>query len=368
MTALNEARHLDASVRSVLEQDYTGGMELVVAVGPSADDTLDIARDLAAAHPHMRVVVNPTGRTPAGLNLAIAATDPNTPIIVRTDGHARLPRDYVRCAVETLEATGAANVGGMMIPEGSTSFEDAVARAMSSRIGLGPAPFHVGGAPGPADSVYLGVFRRSALTEVGGFDEHYVRAQDWELNYRIRRNGGVVWFDPRLRVGYRPRPDVRRLARQFHLSGMWRWQIIERRPDTVSVRYLAAPVATLALGLSAVLTAGSAVGSAVGSGIGTAGGSGRSGSAGASGIGRALRLGRRLVPAGYVGVIAVGTVVTRRGLGLRASLVYPVVLVTMHLSWGSGFLRAAAGTAARRVRRVRRHGLGGAGTHPAGAG
>lgn len=330
MTALNEARHLDAAVSSVLEQDYAGALELVIAIGPSVDDTLTIAQDLAAADARLRVVLNPSGHTPAGLNLAIAATDPAAEIIVRTDGHAYLPPDYVRRAVEILVRTGAANVGGMMVPAGTTPFEDAVARAMSRWIGLGSAPFHVGGEAGPAETVYLGVFRRSVLDSVGGFDEHYVRAQDWELNYRIRESGGVVWFDPRLRVGYRPRPNAVRLARQFHGSGRWRWQIIERRPDTVSARYLAAPAATLALTLSA---AAAIVGRRSGGLPRTAG---------------------RLVPAGYLGVIAVGTAATRRGLGARATAAYPLALITMHLAWGSGFLRAAGAAAVRRIAGRRR--------------
>jgi hypothetical protein len=189
MTVLNESRHLSGAVRSVFDQDYPGSIELVVAVGPARDGTPDLARELAEAHPGMSVVDNPSGRTPSGLNLAIAAADPASTVIVRTDGHAQLPRDYLRTAVETLERTGAANVGGMMVPRGETAFEQAVARAMSSRIGLGSAPFHTGGTEGPADSVYLGAFDRTILDKAKG-DEQYTRAQDWE---RIRTVTSARW-------------------------------------------------------------------------------------------------------------------------------------------------------------------------------
>ena len=53
------------------------------------------------------------------------------------------------------------------------------------------------GTAGPADTVYLGVFRREWLTRLGGYDDRFVRAQDWELNHRIRAAGGLVWFSPR---------------------------------------------------------------------------------------------------------------------------------------------------------------------------
>src|SRR5664279_6136856 len=124
---------------------------------------------------------------------------------------------------------------------------------------MGDVTFHIGGTEGPAQTVYLGVFRRDILETTGGYDEHFTRAQDWELNHRIRRLGALVWFDPRLRVGYRPRGRVRALAKQFRGSGQWRWQIIRAYPATVSTRYLAAPLATLAIGAAGVTLVGNAV-------------------------------------------------------------------------------------------------------------
>jgi hypothetical protein len=265
----------------------------------------------------MRVVENPTGRTPAGLNIAIANTDPSTTVVVRTDGHAELPSHYVTRAVETLLRSGADNVGGMMIPRGVAPLESAVARAMSEKIGLGGATFHIGGTEGPAPTVYLGVFRRGILERTGGFNEYYTRAQDWELNLRIRQLGGVVWFDPELQVEYRPRGELRALSRQFRGSGEWRWQIIRNHPDTASIRYLAAPAATLAIGAAAVVLVLDAA--VIGSGT--------------------VAIAAAAIPAGYLGVVVLGAVATRRGLSARASAWYPVALVTMHLSWGAGFLR-----------------------------
>ncbi|HEU4675390.1 MAG TPA: glycosyltransferase family 2 protein, partial [Motilibacteraceae bacterium] len=190
MPVLNEERHLRDAVARVLGQDYPGPLEVVLALGPSRDRTDQIARTLAERDGRVTAVPNPSGRTPAGLNAAIHAS--RHPIVVRVDGHGMLPPGYVRTAVELLARTGAANVGGMMAAEGETPFERAVACAMTSPVGVGGAAFHTGGQEGPADTVYLGVFRRSMLEELGGYDESFVRAQDWELNYRIRSHGGLV--------------------------------------------------------------------------------------------------------------------------------------------------------------------------------
>ena len=52
------------------------------------------------------------------------------------------------------------------------------------------------GEPGPADTVYLGAFDASWLRKVGGWAPDLPTNEDWELNYRLRQAGGVVWLDP----------------------------------------------------------------------------------------------------------------------------------------------------------------------------
>ena len=121
-----------------------------------------------------------------------------------------------------------------MAAEGTTPFERAVAAAMTSVLGVGAARFHTGGEPGPADTVYLGVFRREWLDRVGGYDPQFVRAQDWEMNHRIRAAGGLVYFTPALRVRYRPRGTLKALARQYFEYGRWRRVVSRAHPGTVN--------------------------------------------------------------------------------------------------------------------------------------
>src|SRR5690348_8760646 len=227
MPVRNEERHLAESVRHVLGQDYPGEFELVLAVGPSADRTEQIARDLAAAEPRLTVVANPAGKIPAALNAAVRAA--RHAVIARVDGHALLPPGYLKAALAALTETGAADVGGVMAADGVTTFQQAVAWAMTSKAGVGSAAFHTGGGAGPVDSVYLGVYQRAAIEAAGGWDEGMLRAEDWELNHRIRAGGGVIWFTPDLRVTYRPRASVRTLASQyFHYGQIGRASCRER--------------------------------------------------------------------------------------------------------------------------------------------
>src|SRR5437773_12568850 len=105
MPVRNEERHLAEAVRHVLGQDYPGEFELVLAVGPSADRTEQIARDLAAAQPRLTVVANPAGKIPAAPNTAVRASRPA--VIARADGHALLPPRYLAAAGGTPTGTGA---------------------------------------------------------------------------------------------------------------------------------------------------------------------------------------------------------------------------------------------------------------------
>ena len=321
MTVLNEERHLSDAVEALLTQDYPGALEIIVAVGPSHDRTREVAEELAARHSHVHVVDNPSGRTPSGLNAAIARSSGS--VIVRIDGHAMVPADYVRMGVETLQATGADNVGGIMAAEGTTAFEGAVARAMTSAFGVGGASFHIGGEPGPALTVYLGCFRREALDRVGGYDDTMIRAQDWEMNLRIRETGGVVWFTPDMRVTYRPRPNVQALARQYHDYGRWRREVSRRHPETLSLRYLAAPVAVAGIGVGVALAVAGAVT--------------RTPALVALGL---------AAPVGYAAVNFAASIHASRKqpvLKNASAVRLPTVFATMHMSWGLGFLRGGAG-------------------------
>ena len=315
MPVLDEEAHLEEAVAAILGSAYGGPLQVVLALGPSRDRTDIVAASLAEADPRVRTVPNPTGRTAAALNAAINAADYD--IVVRVDGHAIIPPEYIEVAVSTLEATGADNVGGIMGAEGVTDVECAVAAAMTSWFGVGGAAFHIGGEAGEALTVYLGCFRRSALERVGGFDESMVRAQDWELNHRIRETGGLIWFTPELRVSYRPRGSLRALARQYHEYGRWRREVARRHPETVSLRYLAPPLALIgvvggtALGLAGVVT-------------GT----------------RPLLLAFTL-PAGYLAADLVASARAARGLPWSSARWLPAVFATMHGAWGAGFLRGA---------------------------
>jgi hypothetical protein len=200
---------------------------------------------------------------------------------------------------------GAVNVGGLMFADSNKGLQRTIAQAMRSKLGVGSSKFHTGGSAGESETVYLGTFNKSAVLAVGGFDERFIRAQDWELNYRLRKNGGLIWFDPRLVVTYRPRNTFIKLAKQYFQYGRWRRVITRQHQNTVNFRYLAPPIAVLVILLSIFF---------------------------------AVFINQIFITplAIYFTSLVIGSVFI--GKKIADKLMMPLVLATMHLSWGIGFI------------------------------
>lgn len=317
MPVLNEARHLAAAVRAIYNQSYAEPFEVVLAIGPCVDQTWEVATRLQSEYSTLKLVENPSGRTPDALNAAIAHAAGD--IVIRVDGHAELPANYIDTAVRILHETGAANVGGIMDAQGQTNFEQAVAFAMKSKFGVGAAAFHVGGLAGETDTVYLGCFQARVLREVGGYDPKMTRAQDWEMNHRIRALGHKIWFTPELKVTYRPRSSLQALAKQYFQYGQWRREVIRMHPATVrgkaGIRYLVPPAALVSnlIGLISLLLGSQSAWWLLGT-------------------------------SGLAAYSAAVLAVSSHGLSRigRAGIWLPAVFVAMHATWGAGFIRGVS--------------------------
>ena len=307
MPVLNEESHLEASVRSILDQAYPGELEIILALGPSHDGTNQVASALSARVPELRFIDNPRGLTTVGLNAAIKLAKHD--YIVRVDAHSELAPGYIADGIRILLEQGADQLGGIMDAKGKSSFQKAVAWAYKSRFGIGGASYHVGGEAGEAESAYLGVFKKSALTRVGGYDEAIIRGEDWDLAQRIKKTGGLVWFSPELRVTYWPRGRFSNLVKQFYSTGIWRGDLTRRDVRGASTRYFAPPVLVLGLSVGLALLAFNNI------------------------------LG--IMPWAAYSAAILALAVTADGLSLKSRIALMIALPTMHLSWGVGFIKGA---------------------------
>lgn len=329
MPVLNERDYLEKAVHTILAQDYAGEKEIVLALGPSADGTDDIATQLAAADPRVVLVANPARDIPIGLNLAIAHS--SHPVVIRVDAHSELTPDYTSRGIDALRREGAANVGGIMRAAGQTPVQQAIAAGYNSPYGLGGGAYHGDGVAGPAESAYLGIFRREALDAVGGYDDGIRRGEDWELNLRIRRAGGLIWFEPALGVTYWPRASFGDLARQFFATGAWRAVLVRRYASETPWRFFAPGALVLGLVFSLVIAVLQLTGAVSSSWWSLA----------------------HVTPVLYVCAVLFAATRLPGLSGARARLQGLWAIVTMHLTWGTGFLFGLIGGARRTVDRSR---------------
>lgn len=217
LPTLDERSHLRDCLDSLLAQDFEEIVEILVVDGGSRDGTREVVEGEGGV---VRLLDNPKVTAAAAMNVGIAAAAGE--VICRADAHTVYAPDYIRRCVEVLEETGAANVGGPMVPVGTSSFGRAVSAVTTSPFGVGPGRFHYATGRHQVETVYLGCWERQTLLDVGGYDEDHLQwaAEDQELNFRIRQAGGTVILDSSIRSWYFPRATPRALLKQYRNYGL----------------------------------------------------------------------------------------------------------------------------------------------------
>jgi succinoglycan biosynthesis protein ExoA len=305
--ALNEAAYIERCVRSVVEQEAPGGLEVIVVDGSSSDGTAELARAAGAV-----VLENPQRAIPSALNRGLEAASGE--VVVRFDAHAEMPPGYVVACLRALdEEGGAASVGGWREARGQGPWGRALGSALASPLGVGHSLIWRRPANGDGrrdvEHVPLGCFHMQALEGVGGWREDLFANEDFELDYRLRAKGGRIVFDPSIWSVYRPRESLQAIAGQYWRYGRSKAIVLRETPRSLQPRQLAPPALLAAAALAVVPNP-------------------------------AATLARLLL--GSYGLALAGTA-ARSSAGWRTA----PVLATMHLAWGAGVV---FGLASRRRR------------------
>lgn len=314
-------RNEEKTIHSVLDAIYSQThshelLQVVIADGLSEDHTREEIASFKNNHPDLDVLVvdNPQRIIPAGLNAAIQASSGE--IIVRMDAHSIPNSDYVALCVDALERNIAQNVGGVwdIQPGKSSWIARSIAAAAANPLGVGDAHYRFTDKAAYVDTVPYGSYKRDLFEQIGLFDETLLANEDYELNTRILQSGGKIWLDPKIRCTYYARSNLLALSKQYYGYGYWKVQMLKRYPETLRWRQ-ALPPAFL-LGLLTTLLVGFFWKPSL--------------------YLFAASLGLYLLILLGVGI---HMAITKRDILMMIGV--PLAIITMHFSWGAGFLAGA---------------------------
>jgi len=314
----NEQDSIQDLLAAICEQDFPlQDLEVVISDGMSTDATRDRIAEFAEAVPELtlRVVDNPQRNIPAGLNQAIEAASGE--ILVRMDAHSLPHPDYLKFSVRALLDNKGDNVGGVINikPANQTLIARSIALAAVHPLGVGDAKYRTGAQAGEVDTVAFGAYRASLVDRIGGYDESLLTNEDYEFNVRVRKSGGKIWLDPKIRATYISRSSLRALASQYWRYGYWKLRMLLRYPETIRWRQVSGffVLSWLVLGLLSIWFMAA----------------------------RWLLLGEAVIYSTALLAAGMSAAWKERDPGLVVGL--PLAVATMHFSWGSGFLVSLIG-------------------------
>jgi succinoglycan biosynthesis protein ExoA len=301
--ARNEERSIGTTLEALRAQDYRN-LQIIVVDGGSTDGTVAVVERHMAEDPRVELLHNPRGITPVALNVALAAA--RGPWLVRMDAHATVDPTYVGAAVTRLREGGWGGVGGRKDGVGRTPAGRAIATALGSPFGVGGSVYHHGVREQEVDHIPFGAYPTALARELGGWDERLMTNQDFEFDYRLRRSGARLLFDPALRIDWQSKQKMGEFYQQYRRYGRGKVDVALLHPSSLRPRHLLPPL------LVPYLMAAAAV---------------------------ALR--RPRLAAAMVAPYAAGLAVASVDAGRRvddgaARALLPVAFLAMHIGWGVG--------------------------------
>jgi succinoglycan biosynthesis protein ExoA len=302
--ARNEEGSIAGCLGSILSQDHSE-LEVIVLLADSSDATASVVEEIEQRDPRIVLVRHRLGGIPRSLNLGLARARGQW--LVRVDAHSRIAPGYVRRVVEHLRGGDWGGVGGRKDGVASTHAGRAIAQALGSRFGVGNSKYHYGTALGIVDHIPFGAYPTALVRQLGGWDESLRANEDFELDYRIRRLGYRLLFDPSVRIFWDSRESIPDLFRQYQRYGYGKADVACLHPESLELRHFAPPAVVLIV-IGALLVASRRPAVAV------------------------------AAVSPYVGsLVGASAHIVLRGRDLRAAPWLPLAFLAMHLGWGLGF-------------------------------
>ena len=241
----NEAASIEATLRSLLTQDYPADeFEVIVADGFSTDDTVPIVRRLQGEYANLTLLYNPARFSSTARNTCVRHMRGQYAVVV--DGHCHIPdRQYIANTVRAFEGTQAHSLGRPqpLDAPNPTPFQRAVAVARASKLGHNPDSDIFSDQPKFVEPQSTAVaYRRDVFHAIGLFDQTFDACEDVEFNQRVFNSRLTCFFEPKLKVVYHPRGSWRGLFFQLGRYGCGRARLATKHRGSLTLPALVPPL------------------------------------------------------------------------------------------------------------------------------
>lgn len=216
--ALNEANHIRHVIDAFRNGTYSNVIEILVADGGSTDGTQQIVTEIQASDSRVQLLHNLDRVQSAALNLMIPIAKGD--VLVRADAHCMYSDNYIEQCVRVMRETRCVSVGGAQRFVAQNHVQTGIALAVRTFVGSGYAKYRDETYSGPAETVFLGCFRKDVFETVGRFRTDVHPNEDTEMNLRIlNAYPDGIYVSESIRVWYFSRSSLSALWRQYFKYG-----------------------------------------------------------------------------------------------------------------------------------------------------
>ena len=321
----NEEIYIEKCINSLIDcqsiKSDSFKVEFIIVDGMSSDNTVGIVKE-KFSNINLKILENPNLFQANAMNLGIQNSSylNEDSIIIRADAHSIYPKDYILKCWQSIFDAGSGNAGSIQKSVGTNFFTKIIADVMNSGYAMGGVSYrkikndinnqsvkYI-----DSDTAYLGCWKTSDLIELRGFNEQFQINEDYELNIRLRKKGKKVIVVSNLIVEYFVRGSLIGLIKQFFRYGLWKTKTLSIHKDSLKLRQLAPVIFVLFLinvGVSNLIIP--------------------------TKILLILNYLYMMIGLAWIGLI---TLIWFKSSSYLSILFIPVIVLSMHISWGLGFL------------------------------
>ncbi len=231
---------LKVALNSIAASDYPrDDFEVIVVDDGSIDGTDELVLELQG---RASIILRYYKQERKGLSAAknIGIKHARGDFLVFTDDDCIIEKDWLRKLTHAFDSPMVGVVGGPdRTPPASSPLARSIDYSVTSFIGTGGV--REGRAIRLAKYFPRGcntAVTKSALEEIGDFDESFGAGEDIELVYRVKRAGYMIRYAPEAFVWHKRRDSIRSFLKQIFSRGYWRVKLAHRHRELLEVSYL----------------------------------------------------------------------------------------------------------------------------------